>query len=229
MYIRRKVYSIAEDDYGYENLYSVNDTYMDEDLYSVTMTEDEARLFSDFCEYLYSEEGKVQSGRDIGQLAGGALGAGAAGVGAYKYLMGSGERGLKNYHAGKRAKEAALDAKEKAMIESEKASQKIGKMGNREWEAYKKANKIKTSQADEALRVLREGDSKAKRAFEKADKAAARQMRKGYRNAKVAKWLGEHGGKKLAIGAGVGAGLAGLGAGAAVGRPLGGALNRGND
>ena len=65
MYIRRKVYSVLTDDYGYERLFSTNDVLLD--------GYDE-RYFSD----------DYASGRDTGALIGGALGLGAAGgAGAY--------------------------------------------------------------------------------------------------------------------------------------------------
>ena len=64
MYIRRKVYSVLTDDYGYERLFSTNDVLLD--------GYDE-RYFSD----------DYASGRDTGALVGGALGLGAAGAGAH--------------------------------------------------------------------------------------------------------------------------------------------------
>ena len=47
MYIRRKVYSNQGDEYV-----PVNETYFNERLYSVTMSEEELVMFSDFCDEL---------------------------------------------------------------------------------------------------------------------------------------------------------------------------------
>lgn len=67
MYIRRKVYSVLTDDYGYERLFSTNDVLLD-----------------GYDERYFSDDYAV--GRDTGALIGGTAGlAGAAGLGAYAY------------------------------------------------------------------------------------------------------------------------------------------------
>lgn len=234
MYIRRKVYSIAEDDYGYENLYSVNDTYMDEDLYSVTMTEDEARLFSDFCEYLYSN-GDVESGRDIGQLAGGALGAGAAGYGAHRWLT--------SKSTGTDAQKRIMDSYNKRISDIKKTdiidvnqSKALKKKYGNDKEAYDKAlkeikdaNKKKYEDAVKVIKDEMKADGRLKGVGRSRLERLANDVQgntKGGLRQKMAKVLRN---KKTAYGLAGATALAGMGAGAALGRPLGGAVNRGRE
>ena len=89
MYIRRKVYSVLTDDYGYERLFSTND---------VLLNGYDTRYFSD----------DYASGRDTGALIGGALGLGAAGAGGYYVNKHADEWARK---VGKNTKKAVSDLK----------------------------------------------------------------------------------------------------------------------
>lgn len=219
MYVRRKVYSYSEPE---------------EQLYSVTMTKDEYDLFSAVLdEYyndydLYSDISDVESGRDIGQLAGGALGAGGAGLGTYYYLKGMENRGKNALSKAQDAKRAAKEAAYKGETMRAVELEKLNRMSDAEWNAYKLENKLSKNlkkadylgaKGEFGKRVKNAAEAEAK-AIENAKKAGERAVRKMNRGA----FLAKH--KKLVGAAAATAAAAGLAAGANLGRPIGGAVNR---
>lgn len=125
MYIRRKVYSYSEPE---------------EQLYSVTMTEEELDLFSDFMnayeEALYSE----LSSDEKAAAAAGALGAATvAGVGAYK-----GHQAIKNRGGYKKSAQDAWGyTKDKAKSAKDYAKDK----GTKAWDSTKSAGRYVKDQA----------------------------------------------------------------------------------
>lgn len=187
MYLRRKVYSVAEDDYGFENLYSVNDTYLDEEMYSVPMTEDELRLFSDFCEYVYSDSSEA-AGAAGGVLAGGAA---AAGLGAAYYKRGDIMKwankklggAKKDYELGRAGREAAYKdsvARMKAGAKIDGAISEETKRAAKQWGRSEQARwNQKVAEFEDLMEARKlEGAKKAK--MEQLIKNAKARANKAY-------------------------------------------------
>ena len=232
MYIRRKVYSDADYDYDqqfiYENedneaLYS--DDVEDEDdeprFYSVIMSEDELALFSDFQEYLYSEDNASSTAAVLGGL-GAATALGAGGYGVYKANQALAEEGglkgvaKKRQEAIKAANEAykaqeKIDAKR--VKESVKGYKPVGEDGKLlKGDARKRAIEDIKKSTDTRLRDIR--NTKLSDARGAANKASKESLKKG--------WEAVKGNKKLRYAA-LGAGALGLGA---AGIGIGGKLNK---
>jgi len=212
MYIRRKVFSYSEPE---------------EQLYSVTMTEDELDLFSDFMdlieEDLYSDLSDVESGRDIGQLAGfglGAAGAAGAGYGLSKYANGYGKK------AGNKVKEMK-EAIKNAKFETNLARNKELDAFKKEW---KEALKAGASEADLTKKYKGNLEKNLRRIGSKHDSTKTvrdleKKIGRTEAKAKIAKqWKALPGWAKAGV-ITAGALSAGAAAGQA-GRVIGGAANR---
>jgi hypothetical protein len=213
MYVRRKVFSYSEPE---------------EQLYSVTMSEEELDLFSEFMdgyyEALYSDESDVQSGRDIGTLAGAGVGAAALGGGFYgraKYVAGRHGKYTNDIKELKN-KNVAADLKMGHNKAIKELQTKAAEMKNAGY-TQKQIEKALYNGKSEAsyLKKLR---GNQQREIANAVKEHGKSLAKAERYAQAAKFLKKNP-KAVAAAAGL-TGLAGAGVGAAIGRPVGGAVNR---
>lgn len=118
MYIRRKVFSLTDEGFS-----PVEETTFDEQesLYSVVMTEDEVSLFSDVCEYLFSDEEEEQPKKGLSKRAKVGIGAGA-GLAALATPYGVGKL---VEHRGRKLADKAKELGKKALTDDEFKSKAI--------------------------------------------------------------------------------------------------------
>nr|DAV87226.1 MAG TPA: hypothetical protein [Caudoviricetes sp.] len=203
MYVRRKVYSYSEPQ---------------EQLYSVTMTESELSLFSDFMDELnyslFSRE-EQEKGRDLGQLVGGGAGLAAGGAltyGGLKYAEGVAKDS-------KSASKALIKSTEDALknLAADKADA-IAKYKNAtaQRQAVMRGN---LSEQKYLKRISSGFDKQISKVTKDAQKASAK-LQTRTQIAKAIKKLP----KGAKIGAGVGLGLTGAYYGSKLGRPIGGVV-----
>jgi hypothetical protein len=194
MYVRRKVFSNVEQP-------------VEEQLYSVTMTEEEYDLFSEFLEeYMYADADNVAAASAAGVGAAAALG--AAGYGAYEAnkAIEGGFKGVASAHknarkAAKEARSAAAKIDEAAVLKSVEGYNPKGADGKLlEGKARERAiNKVKEANAKRLkdIRNLKYGES-----IKAANSSTKEALKKGWAAAKA--------NKKVRYGVAGGAGLAGL-------------------
>jgi hypothetical protein len=194
MYVRRKVFSNVEQP-------------VEEQLYSVTMTEEEYDLFSEFLEeYMYADADNVAAASAAGVGAAAALG--AAGYGAYEAnkAIEGGFKGVASANrnarkAAKEARSAAAKIDEAAVLKSVEGYNPKGADGKLlEGKARERAiNKVKEANAKRLkdIRNLKYGES-----IKAANSSTKEALKKGWAAAKA--------NKKVRYGVAGGAGLAGL-------------------